>query len=76
MLINQDLYDDWYSDNKEILFDEFAENNKVEFDELMEEMIIDEDRTLEYWKKVFCEEEMYNEFEDYCKDQFEKRDSR
>lgn len=66
---DEGLYD-FISDNKNDLYDDFIKAHKVEFDEMLKQEIIDEDRDMDYWREVFCKEEMEQDFIDYCEDEY------
>lgn len=68
--VEDGYYSDWLSDNIKDLKEEFIKDNKAEFDEMLKQEIIDEDRDMDYWKDVFCKEEMEEEFLDYCKEEY------
>jgi hypothetical protein len=66
---DEGLYE-FISDNEKDLYDEFIKAHKGEFDEMLKEEIIDEERDMDYWREVFCKEEMEQEFRDYCEDEY------
>lgn len=64
-------YSEWFSDNKKELINEFVEDNQEDFDKFIEEKRASlEQDDLDYWKLLFCEEEMTDEFSDFCEDDF------
>jgi len=74
---NEEFFEDvneykveFISENIEDLKKEFVENNQSEFNEFLKNEIIDDDRDLEYWTEVFCQEIKEDEFDDYCNESY------
>jgi hypothetical protein len=68
--VRDGFYHSWLSDNITDLREDFIKDNKAEFNEMLEKEIIDEDRDIDYWKEVFCNEEMEQDFIDFCKERY------
>ena len=61
---------DFISEHKEDLYDEFIKSHESEFKEMLKQEIIDEERDLNYWKDIFCKEEMEEDFNNYCEQEY------
>lgn len=67
-----DWYSDWYSENQKELMDSFVEENPDEWNEFLDmNRATLEENDFDYWKIVFCKEEMEQEFLDFCKEAYE-----
>ena len=61
----------WITEHNQELREGFVSENLNEFNEFMQEEIVDEDRTFDYWKMQFCEENE-EDFNEFCERAFEK----
>jgi hypothetical protein len=61
---------EWIRENIKDLMNEFVEDNQAEFNEMLDNQVIDEERPLDYWKEIFCKEEMEQDFRDFVDDSF------
>ena len=61
---------EFIDENIEDLKKEFIINNQNEFNEFLKNEIIDNERDLEYWIEVFCQEVKEEEFNDYVSEEF------
>ena len=68
--MEENAYCSWYSDNADNMKEEFIKEHKNEYDEFLDSIIVDETYDLDYWEGVFCNEEMEQEFYDFCQDAF------
>jgi hypothetical protein len=69
--IEDDWYVDWYQDNEKDLMEAFVDDNPDEWIEFldMKRATLEQD-DLDYWKVLFCKEEMEQDFLDYCQDEY------
>jgi hypothetical protein len=70
----ESAYCDWYSEHSDDLIEEFIKDHPAEFTEMLDNVIIDETYDMDYWKDVFCKEEMEQDFYDYCNEAFHDAD--
>lgn len=62
------VYSEWKSENLKELQNDFCDDNKQEFNVFLEEQVIDDTYDIEYWVNAYCEDN--DDFQDYCKDEF------
>jgi len=73
----EDWYKDWYKENEKDLMEAFIDDNPDEWTEFldMDRATLEKD-DLDYWKVLFCKEQMEQDFIDYCEDAYgEYRDN-
>ena len=66
-----DWYDEWYQENEKQLMEAFVDDNPDEWIEFldMKRATLEQD-DFDYWKVLFCKEEMEQDFYDYCEDAY------
>lgn len=69
--IEDDWYSSWYEDNEKDLMEAFVDDNPDEWNEFLElrRATLEQD-DLDYWKVLFCKEEMEQDFIDYCENAY------
>ena len=62
---------EWFEENQQELMENFVENNPDEWIEFldMKRATLEED-DFDYWKVLFCKEEMEQDFTNYCEDAY------
>jgi len=68
----QDDLQNFLEENKDDLIKEFINLHLNEFNEFINKEIIDENRTYDYWKVIFCNEELEDDFIEYGLKEFEE----
>lgn len=69
--IEDDWYSSWYEDNEKDLMEAFVDDNPDEWIEFldMKRATLEQD-DFDYWKVLFCKEEMEQDFYNYCQDEY------
>jgi hypothetical protein len=71
--LSDDWYDDWYKENEKDLIEGFVDDNPDEWIEFLEmDRATLEKDDFDYWKVLFCKEQMEQDFINYCEDAYGK----
>ena len=64
-------YHEWYNNNEKELMSDFVDDNPDEWEEFLEmkRATLEQD-DFDYWKVLFCKEEMEEDFQNYCEDEY------
>lgn len=71
MTDENEWYDEWYQENEKQLMEAFVDDNPDEWIEFldMKRATLEQD-DFDYWKVLFCKEEMEQDFIEYCENAY------